>query len=103
VVGRGAFGKVRVVEKKDTHQLFALKYINKVQCVKMRAVRNILRERALLESIDNPFIVNLRFAFQDSEHMFMVFASTLIFNLLERFIFTYSLLIRFLISCGAAI
>jgi serine/threonine kinase 32 len=29
VVGRGAFGKVRIVERKDTSLSFALKYIRK--------------------------------------------------------------------------
>jgi serine/threonine kinase 32 len=29
VVGRGAFGKVRIVERKDTNLTFALKYIRK--------------------------------------------------------------------------
>ena len=29
VVGKGAFGKVRIVEKKDTALTFALKYIRK--------------------------------------------------------------------------
>ncbi|KAJ3169257.1 hypothetical protein HDU88_001054 [Geranomyces variabilis] len=71
-VGKGAFGKVRIVEKKDTKKLYALKYINKLQCIKMRAVPNIFRERAILEEIDHPFVVNLRFAFQDDENMFMV-------------------------------
>jgi len=38
----------------------------------MKAIQNIMRERALLEEIEHPFIVNLRFAFQDDENMFMV-------------------------------
>jgi serine/threonine kinase 32 len=29
VVGKGAFGKVRIVERKDTGNTFALKYIRK--------------------------------------------------------------------------
>jgi serine/threonine kinase 32 len=29
VVGKGAFGKVRIVERKDTGSTFALKYIRK--------------------------------------------------------------------------
>ena len=43
-----------------------------MQCIKMKAIQNIMRERALLEEIEHPFIVNLRFAFQDDENMFMV-------------------------------
>ena len=71
-VGKGAFGKVRVVQHKQTKNLYALKYINKAKCIKMRAVSNIIQERRLLEEIDSPFVCNLRYAFQDDENMFMV-------------------------------
>lgn len=71
-VGKGAFGKVRVVQHKQTKSLYALKYINKAKCIKMRAVSNIIQERRLLEEIDSPFVCNLRYAFQDDENMFMV-------------------------------
>ncbi|GAA5921511.1 hypothetical protein JCM3775_003083 [Rhodotorula graminis] len=71
-VGKGAFGKVRVVQHKKTKALYALKYINKARISKQRAVNNIIQERRLLEEIDSPFVCNLRFAFQDDENLFMV-------------------------------
>ncbi|KAH7907274.1 kinase-like domain-containing protein [Hygrophoropsis aurantiaca] len=71
-VGKGAFGKVRVVEHKRSKNLYALKYIEKAKCIKQRAVANIIQERRLLEEIDHPFIVNLRYAFQDDENCFFV-------------------------------
>ncbi|TFY72024.1 hypothetical protein EVG20_g1004 [Dentipellis fragilis] len=71
-VGKGAFGKVRVVQHKQTRELYALKYINKAKCVKMKAVANIVQERRLLEEVDHPFVVNLRYAFQDDENCFFV-------------------------------
>ncbi|KAG5641977.1 hypothetical protein DXG03_003830 [Asterophora parasitica] len=71
-VGKGAFGKVRVVQHKQTRDLYALKYINKAKCVKMKAVPNVIQERRLLEEVDHPFIVNLRYAFQDDENCFFV-------------------------------
>ncbi|KAI0791634.1 AGC/YANK protein kinase [Irpex lacteus] len=71
-VGKGAFGKVRVVQHKQSRELYALKYINKTKCVKMKAVANIIQERRLLEEIDHPFVVNLRYAFQDDENCFFV-------------------------------
>jgi serine/threonine kinase 32 len=71
-VGKGAFGKVRVVQNKQTRDLYALKYINKNKCVRMKAVPNVIQERRLLEEIDHAFIVNLRYAFQDDENCFMV-------------------------------
>ncbi|KAF8754396.1 kinase-like protein [Rhizoctonia solani] len=66
-VGKGAFGKVRVVQHKQTRDLYALKYINKAKCVKMKAVANIIQERRLLEEA-----INLRYAFQDDENCFFV-------------------------------
>ncbi|GAA5926395.1 hypothetical protein JCM1841_007004 [Sporobolomyces salmonicolor] len=71
-VGKGAFGKVRVVQHKQTKTLYALKYINKARISKQHAVNNIIQERRLLEEIDSPFVCNLRFAFQDDENLFMV-------------------------------
>ncbi|KAK9727971.1 hypothetical protein K7432_001423 [Basidiobolus ranarum] len=71
-VGRGAFGKVRIVQHRRTKKLYALKYINKHRCIRMRGVENILQERRLLEEINSSLICNLRYAFQDDENMFMV-------------------------------
>ncbi|KAI0303627.1 kinase-like protein [Multifurca ochricompacta] len=72
VVGKGAFGKVRVVENKKSKQLYALKYIDKQQCIKQKAIANIIQERRLLEEVDHPFLVNLRYAFQDDDNCFFV-------------------------------
>ena len=43
--------QVRVVQHKQTRELYALKYINKAKCVKMKAVANIIQERRLLEEV----------------------------------------------------
>ena len=71
-VGKGAFGKVRVVQHKKTKEIYALKYINKAKCIRMRAVENIIQERRLLEEVEFSLICNLRYAFQDDENLFMV-------------------------------
>ncbi|KAG0291599.1 hypothetical protein BGZ96_005029 [Linnemannia gamsii] len=71
-VGKGAFGKVRVVQHKRTKEIYALKYINKAKCIRMRAVENIIQERRLLEEVEFSLICNLRYAFQDDENLFMV-------------------------------
>ncbi|KAJ1907782.1 Serine/threonine kinase [Tieghemiomyces parasiticus] len=71
-VGRGSFGKVRIVERRDTKKLYALKYISKAECIRMEALTNVFRERDILEDVDHPFVCNLRFAFQDEEYMYMV-------------------------------
>jgi hypothetical protein len=40
-----------MVQHKQTRELYALKYINKTKCVKMKAVANIIQERRLLEEV----------------------------------------------------
>lgn len=95
-IGKGAFGKVGsflsgqswswtfwlisfffpfqvcIVQKKDTKAMYAMKYMNKNACIKKDAVRNVLRELEILKFLEHPFLVNLWFAFQDEEDMFMV-------------------------------
>jgi hypothetical protein len=45
------YRQVRVVQHKLGRELYALKYINKAKCVKMKAVANIIQERRLLEEV----------------------------------------------------
>ncbi|KAJ2785142.1 hypothetical protein H4R18_000730 [Coemansia javaensis] len=72
VIGRGSFGKVRIVEHRATGRRYALKYIGKAACISNRSHTNALRERDMLEEIEHPYVVNLRFSFQDEYTMFMV-------------------------------
>jgi hypothetical protein len=45
------FSQVRVVQHKQSRDLYALKYINKTKCVRMKAVANVIQERRLLEEV----------------------------------------------------
>ncbi|XP_054709774.1 serine/threonine-protein kinase 32B-like [Uloborus diversus] len=71
-IGKGSFGKVCIVQKKDTMKMYAMKYVNKSQCVEKDAFKNVLREIEVLTELEHPFLVNLWFTFQDEEDMFMV-------------------------------
>jgi len=53
-------------------ETFALKYIRKIDCVRADFAHNIIRERRILQELEHPLIVNLRYAFQDEEFMYMV-------------------------------
>jgi serine/threonine kinase 32 len=72
VIGKGAFGKVRIVQHKSDLLEYALKYISKSKCIELNATSNILTERRILECINYPLVVNLRYAFHDDENLFMV-------------------------------
>jgi len=74
VLGKGAFGKVMLVTKKDdpTETLYAMKSLKKADLVKRNQVAHIETERFILGNIDCPFLVHLRFAFQTPEKLYMV-------------------------------
>uniref|UniRef100_A0A7S2S4V0 non-specific serine/threonine protein kinase n=1 Tax=Mucochytrium quahogii TaxID=96639 RepID=A0A7S2S4V0_9STRA len=73
VVGKGSFGKVIQVKKKDTGKVFAMKVLKKEQVVKRKQFEHTMAERRILEEIDHPFIVSLRFAFQTTQKLYMIF------------------------------
>ncbi|XP_043925076.1 serine/threonine-protein kinase 32A-like [Protopterus annectens] len=71
-IGKGSFGKVCVVQKKDTKKMYAMKYMNKQKCVERNEVKNVFKELQIMQSLEHPFLVNLWYSFQDEEDMFMV-------------------------------
>ena len=92
VLGRGSFGKVMLVEKKDNKKIFAMKILNKSAIVKRNQVpllpaatpwpftlnallfqvEHTKAERQILENIDHPFLVKLRYAFQTPAKLYFV-------------------------------
>ena len=74
VVGKGSFGKVMQVRKKDTHRIYALKTIRKAHIISRSEVAHTLAERSVLSQINNPFIVPLKFSFQSPEKLYFVLA-----------------------------
>ncbi|KAM6265786.1 serine/threonine-protein kinase 32C isoform 2-T2 [Porphyrio hochstetteri] len=63
---------VCIVQKRDTEKMYAMKYMNKQQCIERDEVRNVFRELEILQEIEHVFLVNLWYSFQDEEDMFMV-------------------------------
>lgn len=72
VIGKGSFGKVMQVIKKDTKQIYALKTLRKQHIVSRMEVTHTLAERTVLARINNPFIVPLKFSFQSPEKLYLV-------------------------------
>lgn len=61
IIGKGTFGRVRIVTRKDTRKQYACKYISKAYCKKTDTAINIIRERDILEEVDHSFVCNLRY------------------------------------------
>ncbi|CAD6891370.1 unnamed protein product [Tilletia controversa] len=74
VIGKGSFGKVMQVRKRDTGRIYALKTIRKAHIVSRSEVTHTLAERTVLARVNNPFIVPLKFSFQSLEKLYLVLA-----------------------------
>lgn len=53
-----------LAKKKDTGQIFALKILKKKVLYQRDQVDHTKAERAILQGVKHPFIVNLKYAFQ---------------------------------------
>lgn len=71
VIGRGAFGKVLLVQKKDSGEYYALKTVKKEKLLESRQIHTILAEREILGKVRHKFIVNLLFAFQTASKFYI--------------------------------
>ena len=71
-IGRGGFGKVWKVDMRKTKTLYALKEMLKLRVISKRSVHSVMNERKILETLKNPFIVNMHFAFQDRDTLYLV-------------------------------
>ncbi|KAK3840583.1 MAG: kinase-like domain-containing protein [Linnemannia elongata] len=74
VIGKGSFGKVMQVRKRDTNRIYAMKILRKAHIISRSEVNHTLAERTVLAQINNPFIVPLKFSFQSPEKLYLVLA-----------------------------
>ncbi|KAG8850049.1 AGC protein kinase Gad8 [Tulasnella sp. 330] len=73
VIGKGSFGKVMQVKKKDTSRVYALKTIRKAHIASRPGeITHILAERTVLALVNNPFVVPLKFSFQSVDKLYLV-------------------------------
>jgi hypothetical protein len=72
VIGRGAFGKVFLVEFLRNQELFAMKSLKKDVLLDQDQIENTLLEKKILESLDHPFLCTLEFCFQTEDKILFV-------------------------------
>lgn len=72
IIGRGGFGKVWKVIEKKTKNHYALKEMNKAKIIDKKSVKSIKYERELLEKLHHSYIVNMHYAFQDYDNLYLV-------------------------------
>ena len=73
LIGRGAFGEVRLVRERSTREVYALKSMIKQAMVMKNQVTHLRNERDLLVAVaESPWIVEMKCSFQDSRQLYMV-------------------------------
>lgn len=72
VIGKGSYGKVLQVKKKDDGHIYAMKVLKKKYMRKKNQVEHIKTERQILELMEFPFIIKLRYAFQNEHKLYLV-------------------------------
>ncbi|TVU30396.1 hypothetical protein EJB05_22015 [Eragrostis curvula] len=72
MIGKGAFGEVRVCREKATGNVYAMKKLKKSEMLRRGQVEHVRAERNLLAEVDHHCIVKLYCSFQDSEYLYLI-------------------------------
>ena len=72
VIGKGAFGEVRLVQKIDNGHIYAMKVLRKSEMVEKEQVAHVRAERDILVEVDHTWVVKMFYSFQDQENLYLV-------------------------------
>ncbi|XP_043482791.1 serine/threonine-protein kinase tricornered isoform X1 [Leptopilina heterotoma] len=72
VIGRGAFGEVRLVQKKDTGHVYAMKILRKADMLEKEQVAHVRAERDVLVEADHQWVVKMYYSFQDPINLYLI-------------------------------
>ncbi|KAH7545587.1 hypothetical protein FEM48_Zijuj01G0109300 [Ziziphus jujuba var. spinosa] len=72
IIGRGAFGEVRLCREKATGNVYAMKKLKKSEMLRRGQVEHVKAERNLLAEVDSAYIVKLYCSFQDDEFLYLI-------------------------------
>jgi len=72
VIGKGAFGEVRMVQKIDTGKIYAMKTLLKSEMFKKDQLAHVKAERDILAESDSPWVVSLYYSFQDTHYLYLI-------------------------------
>lgn len=73
IIGKGAFGEVKLVQRKTDGKIYALKSLIKSEMFKKDQLAHVRAERDILaDSKDNPWLVKLHASFQDNAYLYML-------------------------------
>ncbi|KAK9149111.1 hypothetical protein Scep_007868 [Stephania cephalantha] len=72
IIGRGAFGEVRLCREKISGNIYAMKKLKKTEMLSRGQVEHVRAERNLLAEVASHCIVKLYYSFQDAEYLYLI-------------------------------
>ncbi|KAI0053526.1 AGC/NDR protein kinase [Auriscalpium vulgare] len=72
VIGKGAFGEVRLVQKTDTGKVYAMKTLKKEEMLKKDQLAHVRAERDVLAESNSHWVVQLFYSFQDPAFLYLI-------------------------------
>lgn len=72
LIGKGAFGEVRICRDRSTGKLVAVKKLRKSEMVRRGQVDHVKAERNVLAEVQHHSVVKLYYSFQDEEYLYLV-------------------------------
>jgi len=74
IIGRGAFGEVRLVREKETKNVYAMKKLRKAEMVSKGQVHHVRAELDVMSQVDdsNEWVVKLHYSFSDDDFLYLV-------------------------------
>lgn len=72
IIGKGAFGEVRLCKWKKTSEVVTIKKMKKSEMIHKNQITHIRAERDVLATAKLPWIVDLKCSFQDENNLYLV-------------------------------
>ncbi|KAJ2795811.1 hypothetical protein H4S07_006385, partial [Coemansia furcata] len=73
LIGKGGYGKVYLVQHKQTQGYYAMKVLRKASILlQRRQITFTMTERSILSEVQHPFIVKLYYAFQSNSKLYLI-------------------------------
>uniref|UniRef100_A0A182N3X5 Protein kinase domain-containing protein n=1 Tax=Anopheles dirus TaxID=7168 RepID=A0A182N3X5_9DIPT len=71
--GTGTFGRVCLCRDKITNKYWAMKILAMADVIRLKQIEHVKNEKNILQEIDHPFIVNMRWNSKDDCCLYMLF------------------------------
>lgn len=107
IIGRGAFGEVRLCRHVESGEYFAVKKMEKTEMYKKNQLNHIRAERDVLANADSEWVVQLKSSFTDSKNLYLVMeflpGGDLMNLLIEKDVFTEEEAVFYMAECVLAV